>query len=360
MGNNANNSMDFRELIKNTPAGVVEASAPCRLDMGGTLDIPTFHFALQDHQPLTVNLALDLRTKVSLMAYTPGYIKVSSRGFESAIFRSDMTPFNHPMGLIFAVAAHFGADGIHIHIDSPSPPRSGLGGSSVAAVALVAAFISLEKKTDHQLSDRHSIAMIAHSIEAAINGVPCGFQDQLAATYGGVHVWHWIMEQGRTGIKRTPLISRGEYPQLATQILVAFTGVIHVSNDINGKWVRQFLDGSHRECWVEIILCVDQFSNALYSGDIPKAVDAINAEVDIRKKLTPEVVSGMGQVLVDAARQEGCGARFTGAGGGGCIWAIGLADRVEGLRQVWQKLMTTQPKAHLMDHGIDERGVVVG
>ncbi len=360
MGPNAINTINYRELINNSPEGLIRASAPCRLDMGGTLDIPSLHFALQHHDPLTVNLAIDLRTQIAIRPYTPGAIKVSSRGFEPAIFQPSAVPYQHPLGLIFAVAAYFSADGIDIHIDSPSPPKSGLGGSSVAAVALVAAFMSMVGQAEHEPYDRKGIAMIAQAIEAAINGVPCGFQDQLAATYGGIHAWHWKMEKGQTKFKRVPIMKSRKYFEFAAHILAAYTGVTHVSNDINGQWVRQFLDGTNRDRWIEIIHYVNRFSDALSNGDIIKAVDAMNSEVDLRKNLTPDVINGFGQDLVAAARKEECGARFTGAGGGGCIWAIGPADRIAGLKQVWQKMIATEPNALLMDHGIDDHGVVVG
>ena len=105
----------------------VTASAPCRIDMGGTLDISTFHLPLQRVAPCTVNMAIALRTQVELLPYAQGQVKVSSRGFESAVFPKRRAPFVHPLGLMFAIAAFYDADGGHIRIDSASPPRSALG-----------------------------------------------------------------------------------------------------------------------------------------------------------------------------------------------------------------------------------------
>jgi hypothetical protein len=45
---------------------VIHASAPCRIDFGGTLDISSFHYPLRHLSPSTVNMALDRRTTVSL------------------------------------------------------------------------------------------------------------------------------------------------------------------------------------------------------------------------------------------------------------------------------------------------------
>ena len=60
----------------------IEASAPCRVDMGGTLDLSTFYLPLHHLRPVTFNIALDMRTHVRLSAHTGGKIKITSRGFD--------------------------------------------------------------------------------------------------------------------------------------------------------------------------------------------------------------------------------------------------------------------------------------
>ena len=102
-------------------SGPIEASAPCRIDMGGTLDISTFYLPLRRLLPCTLNMAIDMRTRVRLMPYLKGMVKISSRGFKSARFEIDRMPFDHPLGLMFAVAAYYSADGVHIKIESESP-----------------------------------------------------------------------------------------------------------------------------------------------------------------------------------------------------------------------------------------------
>jgi D-glycero-alpha-D-manno-heptose-7-phosphate kinase len=118
--------VNLRQILEAEP---IETSAPCRLDMGGTLDLSTFFFPLRHLSPCTFNIALDLRTHVRLRPHRDGWVKVSSRGFEAAEFPADELPFQHAMGLIFATAAYFQASGVHIEIESSSPPRSALGGS---------------------------------------------------------------------------------------------------------------------------------------------------------------------------------------------------------------------------------------
>ena len=213
---------DWQRLLA---ANTVTASAPCRIDLGGTLDIATIGMPLGHLAPCTFNIALDLRTRVRLTAHRPGRVRIASRGFEPASFDLDEAPFDHPLGLMFAIAACFGADGVSIEIDSRSPPRSALGGSSVAAVALVGAFSKLAALGGAgKPLDRLRCALLAQRVEAAVAGVACGLQDQLAAAYGGVNGWYW--DYGRTGppFRRRRLDSLGAHRNPAAGLLVAYAG----------------------------------------------------------------------------------------------------------------------------------------
>lgn len=337
----------------------VEASAPCRIDMAGTLDLPTFFYPLQYLDPCTVNLAIDSRTRVRLFPYRRGWIKVSSRGFESAEFRSGYAPFTHPMGLMFAIAAFFRAEGVHIMIDSTSPPRSALGGSSSAGVALVAAFLKLVEPEDNRAISRRRIALLAHALEQSVAAVPCGMQDHLAAAYGGVHVWHWQVKDQKACFARERLVGKEDYGDLQNGLLLAYCGVPHESVDINGRWVRQFLAGQHRDAWLEICKCARNFAAALAGKDLESACMAMNRELGIRRRLTPDVLDFVGEQLVQAAVDGGCGARFTGAGGGGCIWALGDSGDIEKLKGKWKDVLSRREEAGLLNAVIDGAGVSV-
>ena len=346
-------NVDWRKILESGP---VTVSAPCRIDMGGTLDIRTFSNALQHHGPCTVNIALDLRTTVRIAPYARGRIRVSSRGFRDAEFPAGRAPFRHPLGLMFAVAGFFQADGVHISVHSASPPRSALGGSSVAAVALVGAFTQTRRRP--AVAGR-SVALIAHSVEESIAGVPCGLQDQLAAVFGGINAWHWLAPPQTGVFRRETLIPRRGMRRLERHLIAAYAGVPHVSADINGRWVRQFISGRRRQEWVEMIACTRSFAEALRRWDFAGAAAAMNREVDLRRRMTPAVLDGLGRQLVAAARRCGCGARFTGAGGGGCLWAIGEADALSRLRPAWQDILCVRRHAHLMDARVAREGIRV-
>jgi D-glycero-alpha-D-manno-heptose-7-phosphate kinase len=350
-----------KQIRKKLESEPIEASAPCRIDMGGTLDISTFSYPLRHLAPCTFNIALELRTRIRLRPYTKGRIKISSIGFKDAQFQADAAPFDHPLGLMFATAAYFNADGIHIEIDSQSPPRSALGGSSVAAVALVAAFAKLMQLDERPGAglDRRSIALTAYQIEQSVAGVPCGIQDQLAAAYGGVNIWHWQAVPNQPVFKRQCAVRKGAYKAFEPHLLIAYCGRPHISKDVNGRWVRQFLSGSYRDLWTEIIECTRKFAAAMIERDYKQAAIQMNRETSIRRTLTPDVLDNIGEKLVDLARQAGCGARFTGAGGGGCLWAVGETENIDRLRPLWEKTLSAREAAGLLNAKIDSQGLVV-
>ncbi len=350
-----NQSISLRKLLEQSP---MEASAPCRIDMGGTLDLSTFHLPLRHFGPCTFNIALDLRTSVRLSAFERGKLKISSSGFESIVVDSANAPFNHPLGLMMAVASYFNADGIHVDIHSASPPRSALGGSSVAAVALIWAFAKTLANSGVCLPGPSEVAILAHAIEQSVAGVACGLQDQLAAVYGGVNGWYWTAETSGQPFRQEVVIPNESCQDWGRHILVAYCGVPHVSKDINGTWVRQFLSGRHRAVWHEITNCSRQFITALGAGNLELAQTVMNTETDLRRRMTPEVLDEMGDRLVAAAREHGCSARFTGAGGGGCIWALGLPEQMAVLKPIWETLLTQRGAAKILETGIDTTGVL--
>jgi D-glycero-alpha-D-manno-heptose-7-phosphate kinase len=286
----------------------IEASAPCRIDMGGTLDIRTFYYPLRQLSPCTFNIAVGLRTRVRLLPHHHERIKISSRGFESAEFPTDQAPFVHPLGLMFAIAAYFNARNIHIQIESPSPPRSALGGSSAAAVALIAACSKLMELADSSKPlSRSQIAVLAHGLEESVAGVPCGIQDQLAAAYGGVNAWMWPTSIQSPQFRRKAVLQKRFYKDFEQHLLVAL----------------------------------------------------MNRETAIRQKMTPDVLDEIGIQLTQAAVARHCGARFTGAGGGGCIWALGEVKHIDSLRVIWEEILSSENEAFLLDPKIDSRGLVV-
>ena len=327
--------------------------------MGGTLDISTFYYPLRHLNPSTFNIALNLRTHVRLLPFDARAVKVSSKGFDSAEYPVDSAPFDHPMGLMFAIAAYFQAEGVHIHIDSTSPPRSGLGGSSVAAVALIAAFSSVLGKIGiYRQLYRREIAILAHAVEESVAGVPCGLQDQLAAAYGGVNAWRWhgrvkeAVFEKEIVLKKSALANFEKKP--ADRLLRYYPRVQEYQPVLGQEFYfrkGQGPVGGNHPLHPEI------YGRPETTGS-QDAVNAMNHETLIRKEMTPDVMDDLADRLAEAARGESCGARLYRRGGGGCMWAMGETAHIDRLRDVWEKILTERQDARLLDAKIDSDGLL--
>jgi len=343
-------------LNKKLEGKQIRTSVPCRVDFGGTLDISTIYLPMSAQSPVTFNIALDLRTGVTLLPWQKGYVKVSSKGFEPAVFKKDEAPFHHPMGLMFAVAQYFDAGGVHIHIESASPPRSALGGSSAAAVAIVSAFCHLLGKK----IDPSHMAWLAHYIEAGVAGVPCGMQDQLAAAFGGVNQWIWKMGKTGPGFRQKKIFEcDADIEAFNSHILVAYCGIPHISKDINKQWIDSFLRGETRAVFEKIADLTKEFSLHIKKTNYRQAADLMNRETKLRLEMTPDVLDNTGKILFESAIGCNCGARFTGAGGGGCLWAVGETDAIVILKRKWQDILLTVEGAGILETKIDNKGIII-
>ncbi len=346
----------LKNVLQSRP---VKASAACRIDCGGTLDIKTFYYPLHHLSPCTFNIALDMKTRIRILPYSSGQIRVSSRGIGTEVYQADNAPFSGPLGLMFAIATYFRVEGMHIEIVSESPPKSALGGSSTAAVALIGALSKALSGDGTARMSTEQVVLLAHGIEEAVAGIPCGLQDQLAAAYGGVHAWYWPSRPADPPFTRREVLAKEDYAILENHLLLAYCGVPHESQDINSKWIDHFVRSRARHLWSEIVSCTNEFVLALTVKDWGAAVRAMNREVEIRKKITPEVFDEMGVALVEKALAHGCGARFTGSGGGGCIWALGEEDNIRTLREEWADIMSGRKGAKLLDARVDPVGLLI-
>lgn len=337
----------------------VTVSAPCRIDFGGTLDISSFFFPLRNLMPTTFNIALSMRTRVTLSPWTEGKIRISSRGFDSVEFDHGCSPYNHPMGIMLCICDYFNANGVHVSIQSASPPRSALGGSSVAAVALIAGLIAVAENIDPSMLPLDRIVLLAYAIESSVLRVPCGMQDQLAAAYGGVNAWRFTGDVVGLPYERRIILPPSAYPKLESSILAAYCGDPHESVNINGKWVDHFMKAADRSLWHDIMDLTRKFSDAVAVEDYDTAAILMNRETDLRLSMTPDVLDNTGYRLAQCAKEAHCGIRFTGAGGGGCVWAVGRPEHIQALKPLWAEVLADHDDAGFLETIIARNGLKI-
>jgi D-glycero-alpha-D-manno-heptose-7-phosphate kinase len=337
---------------------VIEASAPCRIDSGGTWDIKALALPLQRIEPVTLNMALNLRTRVSLFPFRKGWVRVSSQGFpRGEEYPLESVPFNGPYGLFFAAVSHFAFHGLQVHIRSDSPVRSALGGSSTALIALVKALSKLSKTAGMTKLSARDILHMGYHLEDGVSGGNCGIQDQAAAVYGGVNRWTWCYGERASPFKREPLLDMKGKRELSKRILVAFSGKSHASLRINRTWISDFLSGKTRSSWVKVNEVVDVLAATIKAKEWDQAAHLLRKEMAIRREITPDALIPLTEELVDRAENLGCGARFAGAGGGGTVWALGELDRIRDLRKIWEGILAPVKGGRILECEIDPIGM---
>ena len=333
----------------------VEATAPCRVDAGGTWDIKAMALPFERLRPITVNIALNLRTSVVLSPYKDGWVKISSDGFlRGESFSRDQLPLTPPFGLFFAAVSYFDVHGMAVEIRSQSPVKSALGGSSTALVALIKA---LSKVSSGKKMSAKEILHLAYHLEDGISGGNCGLQDHAAAVYGGVNQWEWHYGKRTAPFKRTPLLDRKGQREFSKHLLVAYSGKSHISSITNRKWTQDFLSGRTRAGWIKVNEIVHQLAIAIKRLDWKQAAGLLQEEMALRRTLTPEALIPITEKLWAQAEREGCGARFAGAGAGGSIWALGEVNNIRRLRKIWQETLETVRDARILDCEVDPHGV---
>ncbi len=185
-------------------------------------------------------------------------------------------------------------------------------------------------------------------------------QDQLAAAFGGVNQWFWKMGDRYPEFERAPVFeNEAGIKAFNANILIAYCGIPHVSKDINRQWLESFVRGETRSVFKKIADLTKEFSKAVKAGNFRQAAKLMNQETNLRQQMTPDVLDNAGKKMFEKAINCNCGARFTGAGGGGCLWAIGEAMDIDKLKLLWQKILAPIETAKILDTKIENKGILM-
>lgn len=345
----------IKKLLEKRP---IEASAPCRIDSGGTWDIKALALPLEKIAPVTINIALNLRTHIILDPFEDGKVKILSKGFSHVEqFPFENLPFNSRFGLFFAAVSYFGFHGLQIQIKSDSPVKSALGGSSTALIALLKALSKAETLLGRKKLSRRRLLHLGFHIEEAVSRGKCGIQDQAAAAYGGMNLWRWRYGDGRSPFLRERLLAPTGWKSLSSSLLVAYSGKSHVSLRTNRFWVDDFLAGKTRSGWIKVNEIVNTMAEAIKRADWNKAARLLNAEMAIRREITPDALIPLTAKMIDQAEDIGCGARFAGAGAGGSVWALGAVKKIRELKKIWKLTLDPVKNGKILDCAVDPMGV---
>ncbi|MCX8187554.1 MAG: mevalonate kinase [Nitrososphaeria archaeon] len=202
--------------------------------------------------------------------------------------------------------------GLRLRISSQIPQSVGLGSSAAIAVASAAATLQLiGRKLDHRL-----LLEAAHEGEKVAHYTPSGI-DTSIAVFGGAGVY-----TRSEGYKK---IDMG-----LEELLVINTGRPRRTGDLVRK-VREFGEnnpGKFGEILDEAARIVDEALRALREPDLEIIGRLMNRNQELLRMVgvsSEEIEEVIGECL----RLGACGAKLTGAGGGGCVIAVADRDQMD-------------------------------
>ncbi len=348
--------IDITPVLQKTP---IQASAPVRVDFGGSWDLKGPALMACGLPPVSINAALDMRTTVRLLPHTPGMIKVSAENFPETECPLDAVDLTSPLALVLSVLLHFRASGVHVVIESESPPESGLGGSGTLAVAMIGAVSEAVSKITHApvLSPVETVRL-AHDIEDSLNISLTGMQDQASAGIGGVNLRQWDYRRPHEPFRQTPLLPEQYGRELSEHMLIACIERRPAAHGPSITWqeLEGFLTGTTRRKWYALHRACMDFSKALSERNWTDTALHLKHGTALRLTITPQMAQPGSLDMIRAAEECGCGAAFAGDGKS-ALWALGPRKHIKRLRKRWQKLFESSVKGTFLDCEIDFTGL---
>lgn len=222
---------------------------------------------------------------------------------------------------------------LRLTYEADLPARSGLGTSSSFAVGMLNAFYALKGK----YVDKKKLADEAIYLERELCQEAGGWQDQIAAAYGGLNRINFNAD----GYEVCPvIISPERKKRLNNNLLMFFTGFTRFSSDVQ----KQNAIGKADKVMQlkEMLSLVDDAERLLTDRD--SDLDEFGRLLDNTWKLKRQTGSAVSTSNIDNLYQKGMkagalGGKLLGAGGGGFLVFYVQPEKQESVKLAMEDLM---------------------
>lgn len=242
--------------------------------------------------------------------HLPGFFNYTTELSYSKLERvTDIDAIQHPA--IRNAMKYLDMHEIRLTYEADLPARSGLGTSSSFAVGMLNAFYALKGK----YVDKKKLANDAIYLERELCQEIGGWQDQIAASYGGLNRINFSAD----GYEVLPIIiSQERKRKLNENLLMFFTGFIRYSSDIQDA--NNITSCEKISQLKEILGLVDEAENVLTNSN--KDLDEFGRLLDItwrlKRRIGAKTSTESIDILYEKAMKAGAlGGKLLGAGGGG-------------------------------------------
>ena len=302
---------------------IIVTRAPTRIDFGGGwTDVPPY---CDEMGGFVCNLAITRYATASV-----------ARGE-----RRDMRNDSNAADLAIANAAtrRFDAHDVTVSVRSDFPIGAGLGGSSAAGVATVAALAAACGET----MTPTAIAELSREIEIGDLGIPGGRQDHYAAAYGGALGLRF--SANHVDVQPIALTAQMR-AEIEERCIIVYTG----QSRISGETINAVL-GAYRRGVPRVLNALqhmranaEQIAVALGAGDLDRMASLVSEQWTHQRSLHSAIPTPLIDEIISKARGAGAiGAKALGASGGGCVLLIAGQGRGDDVRTVVASLGEVLP-----------------
>jgi galactokinase/mevalonate kinase-like predicted kinase len=239
----------------------------------------------------------------------------------------------------FQRAIHQGKGGIQLRISNQNPRQSGLGRSSTLVLLILVTIIEM-LNLDKRKYNKYRLAELAQRVEAKELGIKCGYADRYIPLFGGLAYLDYRQKLFQRDIFEEPYATVEKFPSETYNLplVVVTIGITNDSGDIYSVMRNIFLSEQSNQVKNDVSPLTDITQKiyktawkgkiTLLKGDLTGLGQLMNrnhALIDrmMRNCGFPDGAGHVNNALVQSACQAGAlGAKLTGAGDGGSIFAL--------------------------------------
>lgn len=306
---------------------MIITKTPFRMSFfGGGTDMPEF---FMEHGGAVISTTFDKYCNVNVR-HLPRFFDYKTEVVYSKIERVvDTSEIKHP--LIRNAIDFLDMHEIRLTYEADLPARSGLGTSSSFAVGMLSAFYALKGK----YVDKKKLADDAIYLERILCNEAGGWQDQIAAAYGGFNRINF----SSAGYTVDPIIISSERKKfLSDNLMLFFTGFTHFSAEV--QEANKGINKTNQ--LLEMLQLVDVAQNILVDKD--SDLDEFGRLLDTTWKLKRQTGTKISTNSIDILYNQGIqagalGGKLLGAGGGGFLLFYVEPDKQKFVKKAMSNLM---------------------
>lgn len=308
---------------------MIITKTPFRMSFfGGGTDIPSF---FNEYGGSVISTTFDKFCYVNVR-HLPPFMPYMSELVHSKIERvNDFEEIEHPL-IREAMRLH-DIHEIRLTYEGDLPARTGLGTSSTFAVGMLNAFCALKGK----YMSKEMLAKEAIMLERNILKEKGGWQDQIAAAYGGLN--RIDFKEGKFNV-RPVIINPERKKKLDENLMLFYTGIQRFSSDIQANTFAKPKDKTKE--LLDMLALVDEAEKVLVDKNVD--LNEFGRLLDLTWKLKRgtgnKVSSSSIDSIYDRAIKAGAiGGKLLGAGGGGFLLFYVEKDKQDAVKRALEELM---------------------